>query len=315
MKFWGVEVKSGEPLEVQCGDAFILHLSQASLGDCKKDKGNGSVCLYVKVDDKKLVLGTLSSEKIPQLQLDLVFDRDFQLSHNGKNGSVYFIGYKVPQAEYPFSVAHYIILSLYLWQLVIIFPFLSLQGCAPFSHASEIKPAKEEKEKPSSSGTKKVKIVEPIKDDSSDEESDDSSDEDDDLSDDDDQTDNDKGKLIKAAGTSDDDDDDDEDEDSDEEETDEEDVIEKKAKKDSTSKKRSDPETTTPVPNKKAKMVTPQKTAFDEQLLLQVSKKLASTKRHHILPSRLRRHLPAVILNYMFASRVTGKSPSFFEHY
>ncbi|CAN1275799.1 Histone deacetylase HDT1, partial [Linum perenne] len=206
----GVEVKSGEPLEVQCGDAFILHLSQASLGDCKKDKGNGSVCLYVKVDDKKLVLGTLSSEKIPQLQLDLVFDRDFQLSHNGKNGSVYFIG-------------------------------------APFSHASEIKPAKEEKEKPSSSGTKKVKIVEPIKDDSSDEESDDSSDEDDDLSDDDDQTDN-----------GDDDDDDDEDEDSDEEETDEEDVIEKK--KDSTSKKRSDPETTTPVPNKKAKMVTPQKT-------------------------------------------------------
>ncbi|CAN1275797.1 Histone deacetylase HDT1 [Linum perenne] len=227
MKFWGVEVKSGEPLEVQCGDAFILHLSQASLGDCKKDKGNGSVCLYVKVDDKKLVLGTLSSEKIPQLQLDLVFDRDFQLSHNGKNGSVYFIGYKAG---------------------------------APFSHASEIKPAKEEKEKPSSSGTKKVKIVEPIKDDSSDEESDDSSDEDDDLSDDDDQTDNDKGKLIKAAGTSDDDDDDDEDEDSDEEETDEEDVIEKKAKKDSTSKKRSDPETTTPVPNKKAKMVTPQKT-------------------------------------------------------
>ncbi|CAN1770363.1 Histone deacetylase HDT1 [Linum perenne] len=139
------------------------------------------------------------------------------------------------------------------------FPAAALNG-APFSHASEIKPAKEEKEKPSSSGTKKVKIVEPIKDDSSDEESDDSSDEDDDLSDDDDQTDNDKGKLIKAAGTSDDDDDDDEDEDSDEEETDEEDVIEKKAKKDSTSKKRSDPETTTPVPNKKAKMVTPQKT-------------------------------------------------------
>lgn len=71
----------------------------------KKDKGNQSVCLYVTVDGKKLVLGTLFSEKLPQQQFDLVFDKEFELSHNWKNGSVYFYGYKAnnPYEEYPLS--------------------------------------------------------------------------------------------------------------------------------------------------------------------------------------------------------------------
>ena len=88
---------------------FNVCWDQAALGECKKDKGNGSICLYVTIGGKKLVLGTLSSENVPQLSFDLVFERDFQLSHSGKNGSVHFIGYKVPQAEYPFSAAHHIV--------------------------------------------------------------------------------------------------------------------------------------------------------------------------------------------------------------
>ncbi|KAH0755064.1 hypothetical protein KY290_025334 [Solanum tuberosum] len=99
MEFWGAEVKSGEPLTVQPGDGMVLHLSQASLGELKKDKSE-SVCLSVNIDGKKLVLGTLSSEKVPQQQFDLVFDRDFELSHNLKSGSVYFFGYK---ATNPFA--------------------------------------------------------------------------------------------------------------------------------------------------------------------------------------------------------------------
>ncbi|KAK4348414.1 hypothetical protein RND71_031169 [Anisodus tanguticus] len=91
MEFWGAEVKSGEPLTVQPGDGMVLHLSQASLGEVKKAE---SVCLSVNIDGKKLVLGTLISEKVPQQQFDLVFDRDFELSHNLKSGSVYFFGYK-----------------------------------------------------------------------------------------------------------------------------------------------------------------------------------------------------------------------------
>ncbi|WMV52153.1 hypothetical protein MTR67_045538 [Solanum verrucosum] len=104
MEFWGAEVKSGQPLSVQPGDDMILHLSQASLGEVKKDKGSEPVCLSVTIDGKKLVLGTLSSDKLPQQQFDLVFDRDFELSHNWKNGSVYFFGYKAanPFEEYPF---------------------------------------------------------------------------------------------------------------------------------------------------------------------------------------------------------------------
>ncbi|KAH0673815.1 hypothetical protein KY290_005777 [Solanum tuberosum] len=73
MEFWGAEVKSGQPLSVQPGDDMILHLSQASLGEVKKDKGSEPVCLSVTIDGKKLVLGTLSSDKLPQQQFDLIF--------------------------------------------------------------------------------------------------------------------------------------------------------------------------------------------------------------------------------------------------
>ncbi|KAL2487230.1 Histone deacetylase HDT1 [Abeliophyllum distichum] len=105
MEFWGAEVKSGEPLPVTPGEGMVLHLSQACLGELKKEKGNESICLFLKVDGKKLVLGTLFTEKLPQQQFDLVFDRDFELSHNWKNGSIYFYGYKASnpfEEEYPF---------------------------------------------------------------------------------------------------------------------------------------------------------------------------------------------------------------------
>ncbi|XP_019154774.1 PREDICTED: histone deacetylase HDT1-like isoform X2 [Ipomoea nil] len=94
MEFWGVEVKSGEPLSVKPGDGMILHLSQANVGEVKKLHGSESVCLFVNVDGKKLVLGTLISDKLPQQQFDLIFDKDFELSHNWKNGNVYFYGFK-----------------------------------------------------------------------------------------------------------------------------------------------------------------------------------------------------------------------------
>lgn len=77
---------------------------QACLDELKKEKRHESVCLFVNVDGKKLVLGTLFSDKLPQQQFDLVFDRDFELSHNWKNGSVYFYGYVANNSfgdEYP----------------------------------------------------------------------------------------------------------------------------------------------------------------------------------------------------------------------
>ncbi|KAI7754187.1 hypothetical protein M8C21_012605 [Ambrosia artemisiifolia] len=88
MEFWGVEVKSGQQLKVNLGEGKVLHLSQACLGEIKNTNASDSVCLHINVEGKKLVLGTLNSERLPQQLFDLVFDKDFQLSHNWKNGSM-----------------------------------------------------------------------------------------------------------------------------------------------------------------------------------------------------------------------------------
>ncbi|XP_073010295.1 histone deacetylase HDT2-like isoform X2 [Typha latifolia] len=93
MEFWGVEVKPGETVKCDPGEDKYLHLSQASLGETKK-KGNENVPIFVKFNDQKLVLGTLSMEKCAQISYDLVFEREFELSHSSKNASVYFCGYK-----------------------------------------------------------------------------------------------------------------------------------------------------------------------------------------------------------------------------
>lgn len=78
---------------------------QATLGELKKDKANEHVTLFVKINGQKLVLGILSAEKFPQISFDLVFEKEFELSHNGKNGSIYCLGYQAPmedQEQYPF---------------------------------------------------------------------------------------------------------------------------------------------------------------------------------------------------------------------
>ncbi|XLR27294.1 hypothetical protein HN51_040548 [Arachis hypogaea] len=102
MEFWGVEVKSGESLEVDPGYGKMIHLSMACLGEVKKDKGE-PVTVYVKFGDQRLVIGTLTSENFPQISYDLIFEKEFELSHNWKNGSVFFTGYKAepPLESYP----------------------------------------------------------------------------------------------------------------------------------------------------------------------------------------------------------------------
>ncbi|MCI07148.1 histone deacetylase HDT1, partial [Trifolium medium] len=99
------EVKSGESLKVEPEDDKIIHLSAACLGEVNKDKGGEPVSLYVKIDNQKLQLGTLSSEKIPQISFDLVFEKEFELSHNWKYGSIFFTGFKMESqlVSYPFS--------------------------------------------------------------------------------------------------------------------------------------------------------------------------------------------------------------------
>ncbi|XP_054787784.1 histone deacetylase HDT1-like isoform X2 [Prosopis cineraria] len=93
MAFWGFELKNGESLKVTPGEDMILHLTQACLG-IKQGKESEPVCLFVKVGDQKLGIGILSSEKLPQISLNLVFEKDFELSHSWKHGSVFFTGYR-----------------------------------------------------------------------------------------------------------------------------------------------------------------------------------------------------------------------------
>jgi len=71
-------------------------------GGAKKESEN--IVVSVKVENK-LVLGTLSVEKHPQIACDLIFESDFELSHSSKTTSVFLCGYKlqIPVFEYPLS--------------------------------------------------------------------------------------------------------------------------------------------------------------------------------------------------------------------
>ncbi|KAL9676383.1 hypothetical protein QQ045_004597 [Rhodiola kirilowii] len=234
MEFWGVEVKAGVPLKVSPGEGKVIHLSQASIGESKKGN-NESVPVHVKVDDQKLVIGTLSADKFPQIQYDVVFEKDFELSHNWKNGSVFFCGYKTqnPVDDEVYSGDDFDSDSEDEELLLENGKHEPAQAAAP-RLLSAAKP--------------KEKVPVPVKDDAKADDDDDSSD-DDDLSDsdDDDLSDDGDDKLKE------DDDSDDEDDCSDE---DEETPTPKKDKK----KRPTEPVSKTSVPSKKAKFATPQKT-------------------------------------------------------
>lgn len=97
----GVEVPPGKPTSCPPGDGMHLHVSQAALGKSKAKSGkeNERVILKVLVDDSEIVLGTLSEGKCDQMQLDLVFDREFKVSHSSSSSSIYLCGYRTECPE------------------------------------------------------------------------------------------------------------------------------------------------------------------------------------------------------------------------
>ncbi|KAF6146811.1 hypothetical protein GIB67_007525 [Kingdonia uniflora] len=89
----GVEVKAGKPLKVAKPESDrFLRITHVALGETK-DNGNESVPLFLKTNEQKFVIGTLSSDKFPQTELNLPLPNEFELSHNWKHGSVHFTGY------------------------------------------------------------------------------------------------------------------------------------------------------------------------------------------------------------------------------
>ncbi|XP_028063559.1 histone deacetylase HDT1-like [Camellia sinensis] len=242
MEFWGVEVKAGQPLKVTPQLGKVIHISQGALGEGKKEKGNDLIPLRVKINGEKFVVGSLSAENFPQVAFDLVFEKDFELSHDWKNGSVYFCGYS---ADNPFVDDDEFESDDSSDDEDIPLP-LTENGKIE-SKVEEVKPdaSKGKAAKPESSAKPKVTVVEPKKDDESDDDDSDDSFEDD--SDDEDM-------MGASDDIGDSDDDDTEDDDSE----DEDDETPKKA---GPAKKRAtESATKTPVPAKKAKLDTPQKT-------------------------------------------------------
>ncbi|XP_074584715.1 histone deacetylase HDT2-like [Curcuma longa] len=245
MEFWGLEVQPGQTVKVIPGKNKFLHLSQISLGEIKKEKGAEGASVFVEFDDKKLVLGTLSAIKCAQIQYDLVFEKEFELSHGSKNTSVYFLGYKIAALVESDDISD---------------PFNSESESdeenrldVPISGKLEVK-ANDKAAKPNaqkaeaSDGKSKAKIEKSKKDDkpkAKDDEDDDDSEEDDSEEDESDD-DGDDEQMIDGE-----DDSDDEDESSEEEEeaTPKKIEVGKKRPAESTSK--------TPVPEKKAKLVSP----------------------------------------------------------
>ncbi|KAL6559247.1 hypothetical protein OROHE_006616 [Orobanche hederae] len=220
MEFWGAEVKSGSPLEVTPGENCLVHLSQASLGELKKEKGCESVTLFVTVDGKKLVLGRLCMDKLPQQQFDLVFDRTFELSHNLKSG-------KTDSDE----------------EIPLLCKEVEPKAKQEKSAAEAVK-ADTSKGKESDAGKQKVKIVEPIRD-VNPEEVDESSSDDGMMSEDDEDDSQDEDDTEDSDGSGSD-------------ESDEE-TPKKNVKAESSKKRPAESASKTPVQVKKAK-VTPQKT-------------------------------------------------------
>ncbi|PSS14313.1 Histone deacetylase [Actinidia chinensis var. chinensis] len=238
MEFWGVEVKAGESLKVTPDEGRVIHISQAALGKGKKEKGNDIMPLWVLINGKKFAVGSLSVEQCRQVTFDLVFEKEFELSHDWKNGSVYFCGYSV---DNPFAEDEDDFGSEDSDEGEDNVFGITENGkieskVEPKPVANKGKPAK-----PESSSKPKVTVVEPKKDES-----------DDDESEDEDELD------VGMMAASDDSDSEDED-DSDKDDSESED--EETPKKAEPGKKRpTESATKTPVPAKKAKLETPQKT-------------------------------------------------------
>jgi hypothetical protein len=78
-----------------------VQLLQAALDEIKNadettaEKLNKRVVIRAQVgDEKEIVLGTLSYGRCDQMPLDLVFGRDFKISHNSPDCSIYVCGYR-----------------------------------------------------------------------------------------------------------------------------------------------------------------------------------------------------------------------------
>lgn len=68
--------------------------------------------IFVKVDGKKFLIGTLSVDKFPQHTTSIVFEKEFELLHTSKTSTISALGFKYIniKRKYP-SILHSSIFS------------------------------------------------------------------------------------------------------------------------------------------------------------------------------------------------------------
>ncbi|XP_024315870.1 histone deacetylase HDT2 isoform X2 [Brachypodium distachyon] len=90
LRFWGVVVKPGETVKCDPGESHY-HISQIAL---EADNMKENVEVFVNVGGKRIMLGTLSVDKHPQVVTDQVFDKEFELVHSSMTSNICFTGYQ-----------------------------------------------------------------------------------------------------------------------------------------------------------------------------------------------------------------------------
>ncbi|XP_039852315.1 histone deacetylase HDT2-like isoform X2 [Panicum virgatum] len=94
-RHWGVLVRPGETVKCNPGELYC-HISQIALQD---DKGNEDVRVFVKINENRILIGTLSVDKYPQCKIGLVFEEEFELMHTSKNSNISAIGFKFREGK------------------------------------------------------------------------------------------------------------------------------------------------------------------------------------------------------------------------
>ncbi|XP_024012431.1 histone deacetylase HDT2-like [Eutrema salsugineum] len=102
MEFWGLEVQAGESIKVIPNEDCRIFMSKASLDRVAvMAEGEHSAYLYVTIEEKKIVIGTLPDGNVRHISLDLHFHKEFELSHSLQSGSVHFTGHQSPKQLEP----------------------------------------------------------------------------------------------------------------------------------------------------------------------------------------------------------------------
>ncbi|CAO1942726.1 unnamed protein product [Urochloa humidicola] len=95
LQHWGVILGPRETMKCNPGE-FRCHISQVAL---QAGKGNEDVRIFVKVDDKEILIGTLSDDKYPHYATELIFEKEFELRHTSLTRKISILGYKYNRLE------------------------------------------------------------------------------------------------------------------------------------------------------------------------------------------------------------------------